>query len=288
MGTTVNGMPGMGAQPVMTGSVVTGSSRSSYAAHTRKRTGSTGKKKLDYNYREISGQLIQARKSQSAAIVLTRAKGKLALLMRKAGTGQYDQRAVSNAVTHARRMVRCAQMKMRNLKSEEEEKRMHENEHGGDGRRTQSEAKRRAAGKERHLEAKIAQKELQQMARVKRERGEMMRKRRQHRSQEISKIMEADMKYVKGEIERSQSAGSSTVRPEAVLDLSAEAAAIAELQRLEQERQMAEQEIEAEAAAETAMDGGDVTALSGMPAEQAMSMEAAPAADVAVNVDAAV
>ena len=77
------------------------------------------KKNLKYNAREISGQLLRSVKSVSAGQVLIRAKGKVAQLQRCAATGDYDERAVSAALNHAKRMVKAAKMKVKHLKSEE-------------------------------------------------------------------------------------------------------------------------------------------------------------------------
>ena len=68
---------------------------------------------------------------------------------------------------------------------------------------------------------------------------------------------EADMKYIKGQMDRDEGEEHySTLGDSAVLDLSMEAAALAEIQRLDQERQQIEAQIEAEIAAEIAMESG--------------------------------
>ena len=69
------------------------------------------KKKLNYNYKEVSNQLLRAKKPQGAANALTKAKSRLATLQRYAATGEYDSKEISAAVAHARRMVECAQLK---------------------------------------------------------------------------------------------------------------------------------------------------------------------------------
>ena len=289
MGTTVNGMPSAASQSAMLGTLSVGSNnrygRTSATRSSSKK--STPKKKLNYNPREISGQLVRVKKSQSASIVLTRAKAKVALLMRQGGSGQYNQREIANAIAHAQRMVRCAQLKVRNLKTEEMEQKGYDKKHGAKDQQKKGEVKRRIAQKERQLESKIAAKEMQETIRQKREYREMMQRRRMHRTEEQSKINEADMKYIKGMLEKGHDNGYDAVRPEAVLELSAHAAALAELQRLESERQQMEQEMESEAAAEASMDPAGGIDISMVSAES-VSAETAPIPEAAVSVDVAV
>lgn len=78
------------------------------------------------------------------------------------------------------------------------------------------------------------------------------KKRRMHRNQERSKINEADMKYIKAQLQDGKSVSSySAAGQGAVLDLSMEAAAMAEVQMLEMmTSQQLEAEIEAEVEAE--------------------------------------
>ena len=295
MGTTVNNssMAGVGTQSAMTGTVSYGYSSNktvrTYGSHNSSKK-KTPNKKLNYNPREISGQLIRVKKAQNAAVVLTRAKAKVALLARQGGSGQYSQREVANALTHARSMVRCAQLKVRNLKMEEQEHKSYEKKNGAKDQQRKAEVKRRVAQKERRLESKIAAKEMQEATRKKREYNEIMQKRRMHRSQEQGKINEADMKYIKGMLEQGRDSGYSAVRSEAILNLSAHAAALAELQRLEAERRQLEHEMESEAATETAMDAGVSVDMSVLPAGDAGGAETAPVPEavVAMSVDVAV
>ena len=114
------------------------------------------KKKLNYNYKEVSNQLLRAKKPQGAANALTKAKSRLATLQRYAATGEYDSKEISAAVAHARRMVECAQLKVRHLKQEEIENRKYKSENKSEVTQKKGEIKRRAANKERELKAKTA------------------------------------------------------------------------------------------------------------------------------------
>ncbi len=145
------------------------------------------KKNLKYNAREISGQLLRAAKSVSAGQVLIRAKGKVAQLQRCAATGDYDERAVSAALNHAKRMVKTAKMKVKHLKSEEKiEKR---------GKKGNPQAHMREEQRERQL--------LQQ---------ELKKIRRKHRGAEEREIREAQMKYLREKSSTSSSHPESAER----------------------------------------------------------------------------
>ena len=145
------------------------------------------KKKLNYNYKEVSNQL-------------TKAKSRLATLQRYAATGEYDSKEISAAVAHARRMVECAQLKVRHLKQEEIENRKYKSENKSEVTQKKGEIKRRAANKERELKEKIAIEEIQNVQKEKAKRIEIRQKRNSHRRQEQSKISEADMKYIKDQM----------------------------------------------------------------------------------------
>lgn len=299
MATTINGAVSNQSQSAMTGMLTIKNTNDAQArmsavrANTRKK-GSTTKKPLNYNHREISGQLLRAKKSQSASNVLTRAKSRLAMLQRQAGSGQYDEKEIANALAHARRMVRCAQLKVRNLRQEEQERNAHRKEKGEHEQQKQNEVKRRVAQREREIEKKIAIEEMQAVVTEKRKRGELVRKRRIHRNQEQSRINEADMKYLKAQMESGGGASSYSSQAQgAVLDLSMEAAAMAEVQMLEaQIQQQVELEIEAEIAAEVAVE----MAMAGM-GDPGASMSSASSdsaesgvvgAEVGVSVDISV
>ena len=249
MGTTINGTGSNQSQSMLTG-MLSVNNRNSVSGSMLGvgKTQNKVKKSLNYNHREISGQLMRAKKSQSAGNVLSRAKRRLANLQTAAGSGQYDSKEVANAIAHARRMVRCAQLKVRNLKEEEREQATHKRESTGQEQQKQNEVKRRVGQKERALKSKMMSEEIQQVTKEKRKRNELVQKRRMHRNQEQSKINEANMKYIKGQTENGTGVGSySSVGSGAVLDLSMEAAAMAEVQMLEM---MVGQQIEAEIEAE--------------------------------------
>lgn len=296
MGITVSGSGMAGSAMAMPGSLAAGKTKETEKSGIRtKKTGfssptqNKSKKKLKYNHREISGQLVQAKKAQSAATVMVRAKTKLASLLRCVGSGQYDYNELNNAIAHARRMVRCAQMKVKNLKEEEMEAKGHQKKNNGKKAKKEGEIKRRVAQKERELENKLALEHLQEVMREKTARQRMMEKRRMHRREEQGKINEADMKYIKGLVEKDNNPGQK-YSPDisgVLMELSAAAAAQSEAALL---KQQIEQEIRAEVETEMSMDTGGISGMSGgmdtgspeMAAPEAVSAEAIVSVDVSL------
>ena len=218
------------------------------------RSSTTRKKSLNYNSREISSQLIRATKARSAGTVLTKAKSKLAMLQRCKGSGQYNDSEVEIAITHAKRMVKCAQLKFVNLKKEEVLKKSYEKETEHNKQHKKNEIKRRTAQKENEIRQKMAAQELQQTLKEKQMRRELAQKRRMHRNQEQSKIAEAEMKYLQDQLNRND--GSSSSNAGVSLDISMAAMNMSELQLSEHAMQLLENQIEMEVEAEMSIETG--------------------------------
>ncbi len=288
MGISVSGAGTSGLTPAVMGQLAIKNAVSTRTGSSRKAS-QKPKKQLNYNHRDISGQLVRVKKAQSASTVLTRAKGKLAGLQRCLGTGQYNDREVSNAIAHARRMVRCAQLKVRNLKEEEMDKKSYDKKSGAKKVQKESEIRRRVAQKERALESRLSSEQMQDVMREKRMRQRMMQKRRMHRADEQGKINEADMKYFKGMMENNQNQGGGADTG-VLVELSASAAArsdlaLAEAQMMAQIEQEVRAQIEAEMAAT-----GDIPGMpgeSGTAAPDVSAMDASAPAEAAVSVDIA-
>lgn len=159
------------------------------------------KKRLNYSTQEISSQILRANKAQSASIVLVRAKSKVGVLKRCLGTGQYNDNEVRPAINHAQRMVRVASQKVRNLKEEERERSSYKKKKILKKQERKRELKAAVEKKkEAILNAKLME-EMQEVQREKRQRIEMERKRRMHRDSERGKIAEAEMKYIKDQMD---------------------------------------------------------------------------------------
>jgi len=80
-------------------------------------------KKLQYNFKDISTRIMQARTSGSASRVLTSARARVAMLKGKLQSGEYDDRELRAAITHAEAIANVAKKRMKHLREEEEAKR---------------------------------------------------------------------------------------------------------------------------------------------------------------------
>lgn len=239
-------------------------------------------KKLNYNPREISSQLVRANKSRNAAAVLARARIRLSVLHQAHASGQYNSSEVRIAMAHAKRMVECCRVKVRNLKEEEVLKSRNDRAHNNGEQKKRNEIKRRVRQREQDLKVKMSLEENQRILKEKTRRQQLLQKRRMHRNDEQRRITEADMKYLEDQLKNNQS--DKSVRYEGVsLDLSAQAAQMAELQQLE--RQI-EQEIELEVEMEyAAMDASGASSAAVSDGGAAMAgIEAGGEAPVSLDV----
>lgn len=165
------------------------------------------KKALNYNCREIASQLMRATKARSAGVVLTKAKNKLTMLQRCKGSGQYNSSEVNAAIAHAKRMVKCAKLKVGNLKQEEDLAKTRERKLTSMRQQQKAETKAASVQEENQTLQKEAAEELNQMMSEKTFCRELSRKRRMHRNEERDKILEAEMKYLQ---EQNCQSGSDT------------------------------------------------------------------------------
>lgn len=77
------------------------------------------KKKLQYNFKYISRQIMQAKTSANARQVTASARQNAVSLRRRLGSGDYDERELQSAILHAEAMVRVAKKRMKHLQQEE-------------------------------------------------------------------------------------------------------------------------------------------------------------------------
>ena len=77
------------------------------------------KKKVQYNYKAISGQLVRCKKSTTASMVASKAKREVMRLKRLSRSGQYDEEDIQAALDHAKSMERVAKKKVAHLRQEE-------------------------------------------------------------------------------------------------------------------------------------------------------------------------
>lgn len=77
------------------------------------------KKRVSYDAREIPAQLMRTTHSMGAGQVLVRANSRLQSLQMCLASGEYDLNDLRAAINHAKRMVKCARKKLKNLQEEE-------------------------------------------------------------------------------------------------------------------------------------------------------------------------
>lgn len=77
------------------------------------------KKRLPYNFKQLSRQIIQAKTSDSARSLVSKMQAKLSWLYKKLKSGEYSEREVSAAIIHAASMERIAKRKVKHLEEEE-------------------------------------------------------------------------------------------------------------------------------------------------------------------------
>lgn len=154
------------------------------------------KKSVNYNAKELSHQLSRATRASGATQVLVRAKGMIEYLQRCAATGNFDEGEIKAAIAHARRMVKCARKKVRNLKNEE---------------RMERKEKKTGVSKDIRKDGELK-------ALIRRELRKLRQKNRREEQEEIS---DADMRYLKERIrqqQRSTSGGDSSYEQEAMCE----------------------------------------------------------------------
>ncbi len=158
------------------------------------------KKKYAYNPREISGELLRASKASSAAVVMVKAKEKVAVLEQALSSGAYEEADVRRALVHAKKMVECSKMKVLHLKEEEQMAVKHQRERQGRDIKKKAGIQRKLARKEQELRQKIALEESHDVLWEKTRRQELMQKKKNNRREELEKITDAELKYLESQM----------------------------------------------------------------------------------------
>lgn len=195
------------------------------------------KKRLSYNFKKISNQILMSKTALTAAKAVNKAKMSVVMLTMRQKSGDYDEEEVKAALEHAKSMERTAKKRKRHM--EEEERAMQNGEcHEGENwekaedetaQETDSEAGENISGETTQELAK----ELKKLTREAMEeslndmldelggsvyndmsREEIDDLKRRHRAAELREIMEADNKYLKAlfnklQKEKEQAAASS-------------------------------------------------------------------------------
>lgn len=202
----------------------------SKTSKNKKTSKSTQKKykKLQYNFKRLSNQIMRTKTSTNAKQLVTKAKFQIANLRMKLLSGDYNYEEIHNALIHAERIARVAKKRMKNLEEEEyiaktgrrkdpnaeelEEKREEENK---------QEEILDTTGMSREEMERLAQELQEEMERIEDELEEVMQKaeqlmeefvqgskyqmdpkdleelKKKHRAEELRDIMKADMEYLK-------------------------------------------------------------------------------------------
>lgn len=203
--------------------------------------GQKKKKRLQYNFKAMSAQILQAKTSGNASRVAAKARRQTAMLQMNIRNDDYDQEDLTRAINHSKSLERVARKRMKHLRQEEAMKNndktyLSEAEEEFDeyaAEEMDAEQLLKLSEEElkqlmRELEDAMKELESQDYDRLDRlENGdhlsELMNEemdtmdleqlKKKHRSEELRDIMEADMRYLRALFNKlareKQNAGSS-------------------------------------------------------------------------------
>lgn len=216
---------GAGGTPVWR-ETTSGAAKSGSGGAVQKTAGSGKRKRLNYNYRAVSGRILRAKTSTGATQVVTYARTVVAMLRRKYGSKEYNDKDVEIAIIHAEKMVRIAKKKLKNLKMEEGKRRIIEAEEekekeGYEDEYSYGMGDMQQTGEEFNEEElrdmlRELENELRELAAENRfdeltdecfggggamSEEDLERIKKKHRCDEMRQIVEADMKYLKAVFE---------------------------------------------------------------------------------------
>ena len=78
------------------------------------------KKRLNYNFKALSNQILRTKTSFGARQAISAARRKVAQLSRNLNSSEYDDEELKSAIIHAKKMERIARKRMKHLKQEED------------------------------------------------------------------------------------------------------------------------------------------------------------------------
>ncbi len=191
-------------------------------------------KRLNYKFKKISTQLMAAKTSGGARLVVAKAYSEAANLRRKLRGGEYDDSEVSSALIHAEQMIRIAKKRVKHLEEEESAKKTGgiceaeleetEENNSADSMEMQDvfeldskELRELMKEMERELKELEGENEFEELTRTVSEDmdpADLELLKKKHRAKELREIMEADMKYLKSlfsKLEKEKQAASSGV-----------------------------------------------------------------------------
>ncbi len=159
-------------------------------------------RKVQYNFKELSGQLMRAKTMGNTSQVAAKARGKIAQLRKNLRSGEYDDKKIENAINHAEKMIRIAQKRMKHLREEDNEKKQH--------RVSQTRKEKTKTVSKESIRREALKKvdkssdSLTRMSAKNMDPYELERLKKKHRSEEMREIREADLKYIKAMHERQE------------------------------------------------------------------------------------
>ena len=77
------------------------------------------KKRLQYNFKSISAQIMQSKTSGGASQAAAKARRQIAVLQRNMKSGEFDEDEIKNAIAHAKSLERIAKKRVKHLRQEE-------------------------------------------------------------------------------------------------------------------------------------------------------------------------
>ena len=96
-----------------------GNDRGTISCTQRVSAGGMKKKRLQYNFKEISAQIMRAKTAGAASQVVSRARRRIGQLLRQKKNSEFDEAEIEAALLHAEQMERVARKRKKNLEIEE-------------------------------------------------------------------------------------------------------------------------------------------------------------------------
>lgn len=200
------------------------------------------KKRLQYNFKQLSKQILQTKTPVNAKQVVTRARAQVVNLRRKLYSDDYDYSEIRHALIHAEKIARIAKKRMKHLQEEEsikkkggvcegdlaDESKDFDELFGTEEDLEISEEKMQEIMEDlqeqiRELEEAIADgtgldelaEEMMPLQNREMDPADLELLKKKHRAEEMREIMEADLKYLKAmfdkfERERQEGANGSS------------------------------------------------------------------------------
>lgn len=196
-------------------------------------------KRLNYNFKEISAQIMRTKTPANAKTVVSRARSKVALLRQKLENQDYDSKEIESAIAHALKIEKIAKKRMKHLQQEErikqksdkrgyEEDPLEEEQEFEEDFSTEPDIRQKEQELERLMQEyeKFMQESMKEsMEKVMEETEEMLENgdlqeeiietapqdmspedlellKKKHRAKELKEIMEADLQYLRAMFDR--------------------------------------------------------------------------------------